>query len=528
MRAAIYVRVSSARQVEDGLSLDVQERQCRDFAERQGWELREGDVYVEAGVSGGRASRPALDALMAAVDAGEVQAVVTPRVDRLGRNARHNLELFERFDAAKVVIHSPDGRTHADKFVRTIESAVAERERELISERVTAITPAKRARGSYNGGPRPYGYDFAEDGGLVINSTEANILRRLFREYLAGKSLRGIARDLNLESVRGPLGGTWSQGRVADRLDMPLYAGFVGGGAEGRHEPLIDLDTWRRTRELRDAGSHELDTLNRRKAGRRPNTHLLAGGHLRCRCGASMYPRKDTRSGRDTYRCRGRDERTTTCDMPPLPASEVDAAVREYIASVVFSPGLATGELAGEAKRAAKAARRVAAEAEREVRKQEDRLKRLRIEFLDGVFTRAEYEDTRADLEAAMASAREWAAESRRVAEELGDPSPGLLEAVEGLRSAALGVPSTPEALATQRAVLARLFERFEVATGPAEMEPDTGVPHFEFKPARRDALRVVIFPEPHPHVLELFPGAADPLDGLTQLQSVREGLPWR
>jgi site-specific DNA recombinase len=345
---------------------------------------------------------------MSAVDAGEVQAVVTPRVDRLGRNARHNLELFERFDSAEVVVHSPDGRTHADKFVRTIESAVAERERELISDRVRAITPAKRARGSYNGGPRPYGYDFAEDGGLVINTSEASIVRRLFREYDSGRSLRGIARDLNLEGVRGPLGGTWSQGRVADRLDMPLYAGYVGGGAEGRHEPLIDSDTWRRTREQRDSGNQELDILNRRKAGRRPNSHLLAGGHLRCRRGASMYPRKDTRSGRDTYRCRGRDERTTTCDMPPLPAFEVDAAVREYIAGTVFSPALAAGELGDEAKRAAKEARRVAAEAEREVRKQEDRLKRLRVEFLDGVFTRTEYEDTRADLEAAMSSAREW------------------------------------------------------------------------------------------------------------------------
>jgi site-specific DNA recombinase len=171
--------------------LDVQEQQCRAFVEREGWDLQERDVYVEPGVSGGRANRPALDDLMSAVDAGEVQAVVTQRVDRLGGNARHNLELFERFDSAAVVLYSPDGRTHADKFVRTIESAVAERERELISDRARAVTPAKRARGSYNGGPRPFGYDFADDGGLVPNPEEAAIVRRLFREYPAARACGG-------------------------------------------------------------------------------------------------------------------------------------------------------------------------------------------------------------------------------------------------------------------------------------------------------------------------------------------------
>jgi len=111
------------------------------------------------------------------VEAGELDAAVTPKIDRLGRNAGHNLALFETFDTAGVVLYSPDGRDHTDKFIRTVESAVAERERESLSERVRAVTPAKRARGSYNGGPRPYGYAFGADGGkLVPREDEAEIV----------------------------------------------------------------------------------------------------------------------------------------------------------------------------------------------------------------------------------------------------------------------------------------------------------------------------------------------------------------
>src|SRR5437868_22360 len=107
--AAVYCRVSSLRQAEEGLSLPEQEKRCRDFAAQRGWDLDDRHVYTERGVSGTKQSRPALDALLLAVEAGEVDAVVTPKIDRLGRSAAHNLELFERFDSADVTLYSLDG-----------------------------------------------------------------------------------------------------------------------------------------------------------------------------------------------------------------------------------------------------------------------------------------------------------------------------------------------------------------------------------------------------------------------------------
>jgi len=63
-RAAIYARVSSPKQVEEGLSLDEQERRLREFVSGQGWALEARHVFIERGVSGAKARRPAQDGLM--------------------------------------------------------------------------------------------------------------------------------------------------------------------------------------------------------------------------------------------------------------------------------------------------------------------------------------------------------------------------------------------------------------------------------------------------------------------------------
>jgi recombinase/recombinase-like zinc beta ribbon protein len=270
------------------------------------------------------------------------------------------------------------------------------------------MTEPKRRRGSYHGGPGPNGYDFdPEDSGMpVVNEPEAAVVRRIFKEYNEGRALRAIARGLNEESLKGPLGGAWSQARVADRLDMPLYVGLLQGGYTGRHDALIDQRTWDRTRELRDT-AHERAP----RGGRHANAHLLGHGLLRCECGASMYPRTDTRSGRDTYRCRGRDERTSPdCTMPPLPRAAVDGAVRAFLAQEVMSPELARGEIDREATRAAAEARR----------------------------------------------------EARRVAQAIAKPSPDLLAAVEAIRNAAADEAADAQGLAAQRLALGRIFDRFE------------------------------------------------------------------
>jgi len=556
-RAAFYIRVSSARQVEKGHSLEEQEARCRRYIEAQGWTLDERHAFIEKGVSGGKASRPALDAMREAAERQDFDKLVGADIDRIGRSAADTLKLLDRLDELGIEPLDPTGRGFSAsdpgaQFSRNVLAAAAQYERDMLAERVRRSVPGKRARGSYNGGPRPYGYEFRDGGGLAIVDSEAEIVRRIFREYNAGKALRAIARDLNTEGLRGSLGGAWTQSRVADHLDLPLYVGIVGGGQQGRHEPIIDAETWARARTLRDA-SAERD--GKRKGGRRSNTHLLGNGLLTCACGSSFYPRKDTRSKRDTYRCRGRDERITDCDMPPLPRSLVDASVRAYIAGHVLSPGMAEGELEAEAKKAAHAASKQATSAKREASKIERQLHKGRKAMLDDEppFTPSEWRELKAKLETELRDARDRAAEATRIAAELRRPSADLLGAVEAIRQAAADEAADAKTLAAQRTAIERIFARFEVIASsvedtdappadPAladlvsrqEQAADEGiedVPVFRFKPKRgRPAMRVAILPVPRPEVAARF--GAIPLDSLPELgsaavsQNVRDGSP--
>ncbi len=385
-----------------------------------------------------------------------------------------------------------------------------------------------------------------------MREDEAEVVRRIFREYNAGKGVKAIARDLNIEGLRGPLGGSWTAGRVGDRLDLPLYAGTVGGGEQGRHEPIIDPETFERARVLRAASA---EREGKAKGGRRSNTHLLGNGLLVCECGASFYPRKDSRSKRDTYRCRGRDERATDCAMPPLPRALVDEAVRAYIAGHVLSPGMAAGELEAEARKAAKEATTVAATAEAAASKIEARLKNGRVAMLDDEppFTPPEWRDFKAELEADLTAARAKAAEAKRVASALRAPSAALLSAVEAIRRAATAEAKDQATLGTQRAAVERIFSRFEVITRPSapdavEVPEGAGVaalvreqnaaveaatsdlPRFTFKARGIAEREVFVVPIPRPEVAVRFGG--DPMDSLHELgpgtvsQNVRQGLP--
>jgi DNA invertase Pin-like site-specific DNA recombinase len=158
--AAIYTRVSSQKQVDEGHSLEAQRKACERFAESSGWVL--GRVYTDEGVSGGKRSRPELDKLIAAIEAGEVDVLVSPWMDRIGRSATHNAALYELFDRAKLALWTPDGKRYdgdsaAAKFTRSAMAGVAQYERDMISERVTASNAGKAERGSFHGGVIPFG-----------------------------------------------------------------------------------------------------------------------------------------------------------------------------------------------------------------------------------------------------------------------------------------------------------------------------------------------------------------------------------
>src|SRR3990170_2479138 len=204
--AAIYCRVSTEEEaLADKASLTLQRERAEAYCKAHDW--RVGEVYEDAGVSGTKADRPALDRLMADAQTGAFHRVVFLKLDRLGRNLRNLLNIahkLDEFDVGIVSVHdSFDTGTPSGRLFFSILGAVAEFERELIVERSMSAKQRYAEKGRYFGGPAPYGYDYGKGAqNLTVNEVEAAVVRDIFRLYIRGGLSQGaIAEKLNADGV---------------------------------------------------------------------------------------------------------------------------------------------------------------------------------------------------------------------------------------------------------------------------------------------------------------------------------------
>ncbi len=196
-----YCRVSTAKQANEGESLDVQRRQIEGYALMHNFTLDE--VVIEEGVSGSVpvAARPAGAALFAKLTKGDV--VIAPKLDRLFRSALDALTVVEELKGRGVKLHLLDlggdiAGNGLSKLFLTIAAAFAEAERDRIRERVGQVKADQKARGRYLGGKVPFGYRVGAEGDLAEVPAEQDAIREMVALRAQGKALRAIA-----EAMRG-------------------------------------------------------------------------------------------------------------------------------------------------------------------------------------------------------------------------------------------------------------------------------------------------------------------------------------
>lgn len=202
--AVAYVRVSTARQVEEGASLDAQESRIRSWAAGQGIEVA--SVHVDAGLSGGRAdNRPGLQAALADV-CKRKGVLVVYSLSRMARSTKDALEIAEKLRKAGANLASLteqiDTTSAAGEVIFTVFAAFAQFERRLISERTRTSMDYLRRQGRKVSGNVPFGFDEAEGGRLVANERERAVVDLIRKMRDDGASLRDIAREL--EASRTP------------------------------------------------------------------------------------------------------------------------------------------------------------------------------------------------------------------------------------------------------------------------------------------------------------------------------------
>lgn len=274
VRCAIYTRKSSDEGLEQEFnSLDAQREACEAYIVSQrhaGW-IDVPDMYDDGGLSGGTMERPALRRLLNDIKAGKVQTVVVYKVDRLTRSLADFakiVDILDEHDASFVsVTQQFNTTTSMGRLTLNMLLSFAQFEREIAGERIRDKIAASKAKGMWMGGNVPLGYD-VKDRKLIVNDTEADTVRLIFRRYAELGSvtlLRAELSRLGIVSKRregGRLSGGqhFSRGALYTLLQNHIYRGEIahqGNVHAGQHEAIVDLDLWQLVQDKLAANRRE-------------------------------------------------------------------------------------------------------------------------------------------------------------------------------------------------------------------------------------------------------------------------------
>jgi site-specific DNA recombinase len=261
VRCAIYTRKSTDQGLEqDFNSLDAQYEASQAYIRSQahaGWTLLRAK-YDDGGFSGGDTDRPALQRLLADVQAGKIDVIVVYKVDRLTRSLADFAKLVELFDKHNVsfvsVTQQFNTTTSMGRLTLNVLLSFAQFEREVTSERIRDKISASKRKGLWVGGIAPLGYD-TKDRRITVNEAEADGVRSIFRGYAELGSLnllmadlrkRGIVTKVRTLKSGEQIGGIpFTRGPLAHLLRNRFYIGevaFKGEVLKGEQVPIVDKD----------------------------------------------------------------------------------------------------------------------------------------------------------------------------------------------------------------------------------------------------------------------------------------------
>ncbi|MDH3666994.1 MAG: recombinase family protein [Paracoccaceae bacterium] len=322
IRCAIYTRKSSEEGLDqDFNSLDAQYEACAAYIASQrheGWKILRAR-YDDGGLSGGTLQRPALQRLLADIDAGGIDMVVVYKIDRLTRSLADFARLVDRLEAANCsfvsVTQAFNTSSSMGRLTLNVLLSFAQFEREVTAERIRDKIAASKKKGLWMGGLAPIGYDPHPDASrreLVVNETEAKTVRHVFDLYLEHSCLNATARaaqEAGLRSKRRVFasgrrrgGAVFSRGQIHRVLTNPVYRGLIRHKDKtwpGAHPAIIDDDLWERVQNRLQCASARRRGIVRTD-GPLPVSELSAPllGKFRDETGDRLTPTHTKRHGR--------------------------------------------------------------------------------------------------------------------------------------------------------------------------------------------------------------------------------------
>jgi site-specific DNA recombinase len=416
VKVGIYARYSSDNQRD--ASIADQLRICRTFAERQGWTIA--DEYSDHAVSGATLLRPGFQALMRDALNRRFDVVLAESLDRFSRDQEDTAGLFKRltFAGVNIVTLAEGDITHLHIGFKGTMNALFLKD---LAEKTHRGLRGRIEDGKSAGG-LCYGYRVVRvlTGGNVttgereIERTEAAIVERIFRDFVAGVSPKQIAKNLNRERIAGPSGGAWSPSTIygnAKRgtgiLNNELYVGRLvwnrlrymknpdTGKRVSRLNPtsewmsrevpqlrIVPDDIWTAAKSRQQHTRHAVKIAGAIGAAKRPQ--YLFSGLTKCGvCGAGFIM-----AGRNRLACFGARDQGRCDNHLTIRRDEVEARVLNALQEKLLRQDLFEEfceEFTREMNRLRMEHRAGLSAAEREVDRIEARRKKLVESIMEGV-----------------------------------------------------------------------------------------------------------------------------------------------
>lgn len=255
INAAIYVRVSTTEQAQEGYSLDAQERVLTEYCKAHKYEIYR--IYKDEGISAKDiAHRPGMLSLLADAAENKFEKIIVWKLTRFSRNLADFIATCERLDKQGISLVSYseafDSTTPAGRMVRSMLATVAQFEREVISENVR-LGMMERAKQGKRTCSSVLGYDAAGTDSLKINEEEAERVRFIFDNYEIRKNISEVKKLCNEKGLRGKRGRLLREQAILTILTRTVYAGwnlFKGDIYKGDYCPIISVEQFNHVQRI--------------------------------------------------------------------------------------------------------------------------------------------------------------------------------------------------------------------------------------------------------------------------------------
>ena len=430
---AIYSRVSTIEQAEEGYSIDEQERLLIEWCKKMDYEVYK--CYADRGISGKDIkSRPALKELLSDAEEKKFQMVISSKINRISRKLEDVLKIVNLLENNNISFKSYsepfETNTPAGKMQFQMMALIREFERGTIAQNVKMGMCAKARAGEWCGG-RVLGYDLVQmkkqpgakrtKTKLVINEKEAEAVRFIFNEYGNGKGYKAITNQLNKLGYKTKLRNNFSVGSIREILTNPVYIGKVRYNVrqnwsekrrrninanpiitDGIHEAIIDEKLWDKVQAILSS--------KKGKPARVHDGEFPLTGILKCpKCGAGMVISRTTNKMADGskkriayYACGNwKNKGTAVCNSNSVRADKANEYVFNKLSELLMNEKMIKSivrNVNNERVRKINPAKKELSKIDSELEKLDKKRDKLFEAYEDEIITKEEFRDRKDEL----------------------------------------------------------------------------------------------------------------------------------